>query len=193
MNKALIIIDAQEDFTRGALRNEDAIAALPVIHEIERFAEENEFEQIIFTHDVHYDDYLQTQEGFNLPIKHCLAGTPGCDLCPEVEPSDAMTRHPYCVTHICKSTFGYDSWKSFWNRLSEVDSIWLCGFCTDICVSANYHGLKSVYHETPITVISDACAGVTPELHEAALKVMKSCHARIVTWSELKQEQKQGE
>ena len=33
MNKQLIVIDAQEDFVRGALRNEEAIAALPVIRD----------------------------------------------------------------------------------------------------------------------------------------------------------------
>jgi nicotinamidase-related amidase len=34
-------------------------------------------------------------------------------------------------------------------------------------------------------VIEDACAGVTKELHEAALKVMRSCQARITALSEL--------
>ena len=50
---------------------------------------------------------------------------------------------------------------------------------------ANFQLLKAAYPETPIYIIEDACAGVTPELHEAALKVMKSCQAKIVKSNEL--------
>ena len=67
----------------------------------------------------------------------------------------------------------------------EVDEIWMCGFCTDICVSANFQILKAMYPEIPIVIISDACAGVTPAKHEAALEVMRSCQAKVVTFDEL--------
>lgn len=49
MNKVLIVIDAQEDFTRGALRNEEAIKALPVIHDIVEYAKDNQFSHIFYT------------------------------------------------------------------------------------------------------------------------------------------------
>lgn len=183
MNKILIVIDAQEDFTRGALRNEDAIKALPILHEVVKYAVKNNFRAIIFTKDTHFDNYLETAEGKNLPIKHCIKGTDGWQLCHEVLCEFNKIPVYYCE----KYTFGMYSWDEFCEDefTPDLEEIWLCGFCTDICVSANYQIIKSVAPYIPITVIADACAGVTLELHEAALKVMASCHANIKNWNEL--------
>lgn len=174
MNKVLIVIDAQEDFTRGALRNEEAIAALPIISKAVDYASFNFDHPIIYTKDTHFDNYLDTQEGKNLPIPHCIKDTRGWRLCREV------------LTDKCKiyekEQFGYKFWRY---DLENVEEIWLCGFCTDICVMANFQLLKAEYPEIPIYIIEDACAGVTPELHDAAIKVMKSCQAKIVKSDEL--------
>ena len=182
MNKVLIVIDAQEDFTRGALHNSDAVKALPIIKDIVEYAENNNFD-IFYTMDTHFMtvglNYLETQEGKNLPVPHCIYESPGWYRCPEVI---GIKNHEIIIKH----TFGYSEWES---RLSgKPDEIWLCGFCTDICVSANFQILKAIRPETPIVVIQDACAGVTPKLHKAALDVMKSCQAKIIEWSDLKNE-----
>lgn len=183
MNRVLVLIDVQEDFTRGALRNEDAINALPTIHEIVEYAASNDI-NIIYTADTHGEDYLNTQEGKNLPVKHCIYGTPGWGICPEA----INILYPREI--LSKESFGFVRWND--ERIAQyftnADEVWMCGFCTDICVSANFQILKATYPELPIVVIEDACAGVTPELHEAALKVMKSCQGKIVKWSELKDE-----
>lgn len=178
MNKILIVIDAQEDFTRGALHNEEAIRALPTIKEIVAYAYKNFDKKTIYTKDTHNENYLETQEGKNLRVPHCIKGSDGWRLCPEVLIEESKV--------IEKRTFGSMQWDM--EALGTVDEIWLCGFCTDICVSANFQILKAAYPEVPIVVIEDACAGVTPELHEAALKVMKSCQARIAKWEDLKKE-----
>ena len=180
MNKALIVIDAQEDFTRGALRNEEAIQALPVIRDVVKFMCKNSDYMVTYTMDTHTDAYALTQEGRNLPVKHCVKNTDGWKICGEVVPQG-----PSKALVIEKPTFGNLNWHGFFNN---ADEIWLCGFCTDICVSANFQILKATYPETPIVVIEDACAGVTPELHQAALKVMNSCQGRIVKWKDLKRE-----
>lgn len=188
MSKVLVVVDAQEDFTRGALRNERAIEALPRIREIVRYAEARDF-QIIYTRDMHEDDYLQTQEGRNLPVPHCIFGTNGRSLCPEVLVSpDYLLRFPEHVHWVDKGSFGSTQWENFQNVFSAADEVWMCGFCTEICVSANFQIIKAFYPEIPIVVIEDACAGVTPDLHEAALSVMGSCQARIKTWEDLKNE-----
>lgn len=46
----------------------------------------------------------------------------------------------------------------------------LIGFCTDICVVSNALILKAGFPEICITVDAVYCAGVTLELHSAALK-----------------------
>jgi nicotinamidase-related amidase len=134
--------------------------------------------KVRYTVDMHNEGtYFETQEGKNLPVLHCVMGTPGFDLCPEVLMLDSKE-----VT--VKSHFGFKHWdKKLEGR--TIDEIWMCGFCTDICVMANFQILKAQFPEVPITIIEDACAGVTPELHEAALKVMKSCQAKVVKWSDL--------
>ena len=178
MSKVLIVVDAQEDFTRGALRNEEAIKALPTVHNVIRYAEDHDFD-IYCTMDTHFkselSNYLDTQEGKNLPIEHCIYQTNGWKLCKEVQGEKS-----HCP--ILKETFGYLDWR---DEELDPDEIWICGFCTDICVSANFQILKATFPEVPITIIEDACAGVTPELHDAAIKVMKSCQAHVVKFNEL--------
>lgn len=178
MSKVLIVIDVQEDFTRGALRNKETIARLPNISTLVKFANDNDW-KIIYTLDGHNEDYLETQEGKFLPVPHCIYGTKGQRLCLEV------ITHPF-PTVVWKETFGSIQLPKLINELDEkTDEIYLCGFCTDICVSANFQILKAYYPEIPIVVVEDCCAGVTPELHEAAIKVMKSCQGYIKTLEEI--------
>lgn len=186
MNKVLIIIDAQEDFTRGALRNEEAIRALPVLHDVAEYAAANFDHPVFYTQDTHSTDYMETQEGRNLPVPHCIPDTAGWKVCPEARAETGGRQ-----IELRKRTFGFLEWES--NGFPEhAEEIWLCGFCTDICVSANFQILKATYPEIPIIVIEDACAGVTPELHEAALKVMRSCQAEVVKWNDLKRTENAG-
>ena len=188
MERVLIVVDAQEDFTRGALRNEEAIAALPTIAKVLDYARKDNF-YIWYTKDDHDEEYLNTQEGKNLPVPHCIRGTKGWEICPEVAPTEFEQENKI----VYKNTFGaIMGWFDF-NQIGQADEIWICGFCTDICVSANFQILKALFPEVPITVISDACAGVTPELHEAALKVMKSCQARVLTYDELMEKENENE
>ena len=180
MEKVLIVVDAQEDFTRGALKNEEAIKALPTLHEVIRYAQDNNM-RVVYTRDTHEKEtYFDTQEGKKLPVEHCVIGTPGWEICPE-----ARVHNMAYAAIINKSKFGTIEW--LWRRFTDISEIWICGFCTDICVSANFQILKAIYPEVPIMIISDACAGVTPELHKAALDVMKSCQANIVDWKTLKE------
>ena len=149
---------------------------MPKIKEIVAYAYRNFDRKTIYTKDTHHEDYLQTQEGKNLPVPHCIKGSDGWRICPEVFIEESKV--------IEKRSFGSTRWDM--EALGAVDEIWLCGFCTDICVSANFQILKATYPEVPIVVIADACAGVTPALHEAALAVMESCQAKLAWWEDLK-------
>ena len=62
----------------------------------------------------------------------------------------------------------------------QFESIEFCGFCTDICVISNVLMIKALVPETKIVVNSKLCAGVTPEKHEAALEVMRSCQIEVL-------------
>ena len=79
---------------------------------------------------------------------------------------------------LIKDTFAYIG--ELYNDLENYDEIHIFGFVTDICVISNALKLRSELPKSKIIVHSDLCAGTTPENHEAALKVMKSCLIDII-------------
>lgn len=172
MRKILLVIDMQNDFIDGALGTPEAEAIVDrVVDEIHQYPTVD----IFATRDTHLENYLETQEGRNLPVTHCVKGTPGWALHPKIAAAlkDA--------TVIDKPTFGS---KELAERVTELAQgeqldITLVGLCTDICVVSNALLLKAFLPETPIRVISDCCAGVTPESHRAALDTMRMCQIQI--------------
>lgn len=177
MRKTLIVVDMQNDFIDGSLGTKEAVAIVPnVKKKIEAYIQNGD--EVIFTRDTHHKNYLETNEGKNLPVVHCVEGTDGWKI-----PTDIDI--PECE-HIDKPTFGWDCWDieitdsdgSFHDRhLNEIEIV---GLCTDICVVSNALILKSMYPEVKITVDASCCAGATPDKHKAALTVMKCCQINIV-------------
>lgn len=169
--KVLIVIDMQNDFVYGPLGTPEAQAIVPnIIKKVEEYRSRDD--AIIFTTDTHYDDYLETSEGQKLPVPHCIVGTSGYEIIPElnVELSTMEKIYP-------KSTFGYRWNTGHWMRCYDVEII---GVCTDICVVTNALVLKTYHPDIEITVDASCCAGSTPEKHKAALEVMKSCQINVI-------------
>lgn len=172
MRKLLLVIDMQNDFINGSLGTPEAEAIVDrVAGEIGRYPVQN----VIATRDTHAENYLETQEGRNLPVVHCVQGTPGWELHPKIAAAlkDAAV--------INKPTFGSTELAERLARLAETEplDITLVGLCTDICVVSNALLVKAFLPETPVRVIADACAGVTPESHKAALDTMRMCQIQI--------------
>ncbi len=169
MRDLLIVVDMQNDFVDGSLGTVEARGIVGAV--AAKIAEyETAGKPIVYTRDTHSADYLETFEGRKLPVPHCIEGSKGWRLCPGVGAADDIC----CVN---KKTFGWLGWKQF---ADDAGSIELCGLCTDICVISNALILRAMYPDKEITVDSRCCAGVNPELHEAALKVMRSCQIEIV-------------
>jgi nicotinamidase/pyrazinamidase len=167
----LIVVDMQNDFVTGALGTEEAEKIVPSVKEkIEKFNGE-----IIFTRDTHQKNYLDTQEGKLLPVPHCIEGTEGFEIVPELDTAG------YKI--INKPTFGskeLGEYLTLENKKEKIESITLVGLCTDICVISNAMLIKAFLPEVPITVDSSCCAGVTPESHQRALESMKTCQIQIM-------------
>lgn len=181
MKQHLLIIDMQNDFITGSLRNEEGIKIIPNIKkQLESFrtrAESGENANIIFTRDAHDKNYLQTAEGKKLPIEHCIKNTEGWEIIPELEPTEEGIMRGYELI-IDKSTFGYTEWKDV-ATVEDGDVFHVCGVCTDICVISNCLILKAVFPNSEIIVHSKSCAGLTTEKHKAALDVLASCQCVI--------------
>ena len=120
----------------------------------------------------HFVDYMQTQEGKNLPAEHCIKDTDGWQICNELK--------PYVNEVVDKITFGsVDLPKILHDYGEEIEKIELCGLCTDICVISNAMILKATFPEAKIAVDSKCCAGVSTESHNTALDAMKTVQIEV--------------
>ena len=167
----------QNDFVTGALGNE---AAQAIVAAVDAKLREAYFagNKVIFTRDTHDENYLNTQEGKNLPVPHCIKGTPGWEII------DALKPHAKVIADVIdKPTFGsLELAKQI--DVNQYDEIELCGLCTDICVVSNALILKAQLPETKITVDARCCTGVTEESHKAALLTMKMCQVNVINEGE---------
>lgn len=170
MKKYLLVIDMQKDFVDGSLGTAEAQAIVPAVAEkIRRFEGE-----VIFTQDTHGENYMETQEGKFLPVLHCIKGTPGHEVIPELQEflADAKV--------FLKGTFGSVDLAAYLSkRAEEIESIELIGLCTDICVISNAVLIKSFFPEIELSVDASCCAGVTPQSHKNALEAMKMLQIEI--------------
>lgn len=169
----LLVVDMQNDFIDGALGTKEAQDIVPkVVDKIRNFDG-----RILATRDTHEENYLETQEGRKLPVKHCIRGTGGWEICKEIK--DLVKELP-----IDKAVFGslelgnmlqkYDEWQE------KIESVTLVGLCTDICVISNSMIVKAALPETKVIVDASCCAGVTPESHRQALEAMKVCQIEVI-------------
>lgn len=170
--KVLVVVDMQNDFIDGALGTSEAVEIVPkVVQKIRDFDG-----RVIATRDTHEENYLETQEGKKLPVKHCIRGTKGWEIHPDIQ--KLLSGNP-----VDKPTFGSEELGRMLKECQEaegqIESITLVGLCTDICVISNALLLKAYLPEVPIIVDASCCAGVTPESHVQALNAMKMCQVEI--------------
>lgn len=160
----------QKDFIDGSLGTKEAVAIVPAV--VKKISEWDGL--VIATRDTHQPGYLQTQEGRFLPVEHCIEGTPGWEINPDV----AAALEAKGAQIINKPTFGSVTLAEMLTH-QDVTEIALIGLCTDICVVSNALIIKANMPEVPISVDAACCAGVTPESHNAALATMRMCQIQI--------------
>ena len=167
--KILVVVDMQNDFIDGALGSAEAVKIVPYVEEkIKNFDG-----RVYFTRDTHFEDYLDTQEGHNLPVKHCIKDTDGWQIHKSL---DALRK----TEAIDKITFGSTELIDVLDREEEIESITFVGLCTDICVISNVMTVKTFFPEIPLIVDSKGCAGVTPLSHNTALDAMRAVQVEVV-------------
>lgn len=173
MRDILLVIDMQNDFIDGSLGTKEAEAVVDaVVSEIKKYPQQN----VIATRDTHGENYLETQEGKKLPVKHCIKGTEGWKI------NDRIAAALGGAEVIDKPAFGS---KILAEKIADMAAkeeiaVTLVGLCTDICVVSNALMIKAYSPELPVKVIASCCAGVTPSSHEAALTTMQMCQVEVV-------------
>lgn len=170
--KYLVVVDMQNDFIDGSLGSDAAKSIVPAVVDKIKSYREDENARIIFTHDTHQNDYLETFEGKNLPVVHCVEGTDGWRLSEQLPISD-------WDLHVYKPTFGWLNWADILKCING-DSIEVIGLCTDICVVSNALILRAIFPNVDIICDSNCCAGTSEDAHNSALAVMKSCQIEVI-------------
>jgi len=171
MKKIIVVVDMQNDFIDGSLGTKEAREMLPRLKEKLEKEAAKESVELVFTMDTHGEDYLNTQEGKKLPVKHCIKGSKGWEITPEL---DEFVKKARAVVE--KPAFGSMDLPKV---LSEAEEVELVGLCTDICVISNALLIKAAYPEMPVSVDASCCAGVTPDSHKNALSAMKMCQIEV--------------
>lgn len=191
--KIFIVVDVQEDFVYGSLGSAAAEKIVPKIaNKILSFRDKDTL--VLYTRDTHFKDYLDTLEGKNLPIVHCIKGEKGHEIVEEIKSAHALAYDN--ILHlgeiipewsylevIDKCTFGSVELQEVLSILDfpeTIENITFVGLCTGICVLSNAILAKATLPEVPINVIADCCACVTPESHKTALEAMKLCQINII-------------
>ena len=169
--RLLIVIDMQNDFIDGALGTKEAVAIVPNV--AKKIADARAAgEAVVFTRDTHQKNYLETQEGKNLPVVHCVEESDGWQISSKLEVGDSRIFN--------KPSFGSMDLADYVASLNGLEEIELVGLCTGICVISNAFILKAKLPEVKITVDANCCACVSPESHKTALFAMKLCQINVI-------------
>jgi len=198
--KALIIVDVQNDFCPGgslAVENGDRI-----ISNINKFSTLGKFDLVVATQDWHpenhisfasshlVEDFSQVGEKIVWPV-HCKQGTRGAELRPSLNqnPINMILRKGMNLAADSYSAFADDDGVETGLRkcLDGVDEIYIVGIATDVCVKATALDAVTAWRDKApkVYVIKDACAGVTAEGEEDAIKFMSEHRIKIITTDEV--------
>lgn len=175
MNRYLFVIDYQNDFVDGALgfpgaeKLDEAIAA-----KVREYGKG----KVLFTRDTHFENYLDTREGKNLPVVHCVRGTRGWEVYGETAKALAQVE----AKAIDKRVFGMDvTDPAIAAVLPEAaDEIELVGLVSNICVVSNAVVLQSRYPEATILVDAACTDSFDKGLHEKVLDVLEGFQVKVI-------------
>ena len=175
MNRYLFVIDYQKDFVDGALgfpgaENLDgAIAA-----KVRAYGKG----KVLFTRDTHFENYLDTREGKNLPVVHCVKGTEGWQVYGET----AKALEEVDAKAIDKLVFGMDVTEPATAAVlpESADEIELVGLVSNICVVSNAVVLQSKYPEATVIVDAACTDSFDKGLHEKVLDVLAGFQVKII-------------
>lgn len=171
----LFVIDYQKDFVDGALgfagaeRLDEKIAAR---------VREYGPGRVWYTMDTHYEDYINTREGRNLPVPHCIRGSEGWQNYGQTAEALAEVG----AVGIEKRTFGMDLGDpAVLAKLPErVDNIELCGLVSNICVVSNAAVLQGHYPNAQLTVDARLTDSFDKELNEKVLDVLAGLQVKVL-------------
>lgn len=181
MSKLLVVVDYQNDFVNGSLGFPKAVELEEKIYQkcVNSFEEGN---KIVFTYDTHFEDYLETREGKNLPVEHCIHLTEGHGLFGKIQFFLEENHNSENIIQVLKASFGVELDRDYHKLFGgdDVTEIEIIGVVTNICVISNAVMFQAFFPEATITVDASLCASFNDELHEKSLDVMEGLQVKVI-------------
>ena len=174
MKRGLFVIDYQNDFVDGALGFQGAeLLDEKIASKVRSYGQGN----VWFTRETHFENYLETREGKNLPVVHCIRGTKGWEVYGET----AKALEEVQAKGIDKLVFGMDITDPATAALlpESLDEIELVGLVSNICVVSNAVVLQSRYPEATILVDASCTDSFDKQLHEKVLDVLSGFQVKV--------------
>lgn len=174
MKKILIVVDYQNDFVNGSLgfRGAEKIDK-GIADKIRKYGDGNVF----FTRDTHYDNYLNTREGKNLPVVHCIEGTSGWQIFGDT----AKALKEVGAVGFNKISFGLKITDEVEDKLPEnVDEIELVGLVSNICVISNAIIFQTQYPQAQMSVDASLTSSFDSELNEKVLDILEGLQVKVI-------------
>ena len=175
MERYLFVIDYQNDFVDGALGFPGAETLdAGIAAKVRAYGEGH----VLFTRDTHFENYLDTREGKNLPVPHCIKGSFGWEVYGETAKALADVAAPA----IDKLVFGMDVTDPATAAVlpEQADEIELVGLVSNICVVSNACVLQAKYPEARIIVDAKLTASMDPLMHEKVMDVLEGFQVKVI-------------
>ena len=172
MKRLLIVVDYQNDFVDGALGFKGAELLADTIKEkIENYLNSNN--DVIFTLDTHNEKYMDTHEGKNLPVIHCVKGSEGWKVNKKVDYLDKA------IKVFEKPTFPSLDLANYLKD-SDYEEVELCGLVSNICVISNAVMVKSALPNANIFIDAKATDSFDKVLQEKCFDVLEGLHIKVI-------------
>ncbi len=172
MANLLLVVDFQKDFIDGALGFPGAEALTgPIVERIQEYRRRGD--DVAFTVDTHGPDYLQTQEGRNLPVPHCIRESEGWYLQDQVAQQVLDSDELFCKPAFPSLELAQ------WLEESEYEQVELCGLVSHLCVLANAVMVRAALPEARLVLDARLTASPDPVLHEKALDLLEAMFVTV--------------
>lgn len=188
-NKILVIVDVQQDFVTGSLGGENQQNIVSNVIDLTKQAIKEDW-LILATLDTHtLSGYSKSREGKHLNIEHCILGTEGHKLIPEI--SELVKDYHKFIEVPKIDSFGLPNvdrlrqninYNFSYMYISGIDKLefHICGLVTNMCVLSTAVSLQNYFTRSEIYIHQDACASFNNDLHKEALDIMQGLQMNII-------------
>ncbi|MEU8901004.1 nicotinamidase [Nocardia sp. NPDC048505] len=182
MNRALIIVDVQNDFCEGGSLAVAGGAA--VAERISEYVATRDYAAVVATRDYHIDPgphFSANPDFVDTWPPHCRVGTPGAEFHPGLRTDrieEIFSKGEYSAAYSGFEGAAPDgSTLAKWLRSRDIEAVDVVGIATDHCVRATALDAERAGFDT--RVLLDLTAGVAPGTVDAALAQLREAGVEL--------------